>query len=124
MNCGDTFLRPTVATATETPHLWVVVTNPNAENLVLIVNFTSLKDWQDQTVMLNVGDHPFITEQTVIFYREAEIVDNAKLDEAARLGAVSQRHCCSKQIIDLIRAGVNASPQTKRVIKTFYNKHK
>jgi hypothetical protein len=102
----------------------MVVTNPNSENLVLIVDITSFKSWQDQTVTLNRGEHPFITETSCVFYREAEIVDNAKLDDAEKAGAILKRECRSKSIIDLIRDGVSASPHTKRAIKNFYNQYK
>lgn len=124
MNSGDTFLRPACSTPNETQHLWIVVTNPSSENRVLIVNITAFKSWQDQTVILNRGEHPFITERSCVFYREAEIVDNAKLDDAEKAGAILKREPCSKSMIDLIRDGVNASPHAKRAIKNFYNQHK
>jgi hypothetical protein len=124
MNSGDTFLRPACSTSDERQHLWIVVTSPNNQNLVLIVNITSFKSWQDQTVTLNAGEHPFITETSCVFYREAEIADNAKLDDAEKAGAILKRECCSKSIIGLIRDGVNASPHTKRAIKNFYNEYK
>ncbi len=124
MNSGDTFLRPAHSTPSERQHLWIVVTNPDSQNLVLIVNITSFKSWQDQTVILNLGEHSFITETSCVFYREAEIVDNAKLDEAEKAGAILRRECCSQSVIDLIRGGVTASPHTKRNIKKFYNESK
>jgi hypothetical protein len=74
--------------------------------------------------MLNKGEHPFITELSCVFYREAEIVDNSKLDEAEKRGAIGKRGPCSQSVIDLVRSGVNASPQTKRVIKKFFNDFK
>lgn len=124
MKVGDTFLRPARSTLSERQHLWIVATDPNNEDKVLIVNITSLKSWQDQTVILSKGEHPFITEPSCVFYREAEIVDNAKLDQAVRAGAIAKRECCSKSVIDLVRSGVIASPQTKRVVKKFFSDFK
>jgi hypothetical protein len=124
MKVGDTFLRPARSTPSETQHLWIVLTDPNSENQVLIVNITSFKSWQDQTVMLNQGEHSFITQRSCVFYREAEIVDNSKLDEAEKRGAIAKRESCSQGVIDLVRSGVIASPQTKRVIKKFFNDFK
>lgn len=51
-------------------------------------------------------------------------MDNAKLDDAEKAGAILKRECRSKSIIDLIRDGVSASPHTKRAIKNFYNQYK
>ena len=124
MKAGDTFLRPARSTHNEKQHLWIVITDPNTENKVLIVNITSLKSWQDQTVILNRGEHPFITEPSCVFYREAEIVDNSKLDQAESMGAIAKRECCSESVINLIRSGVVASPQTRRVIKKFFSDFK
>jgi hypothetical protein len=121
---GDTFLRPARSTPSETQHLWIVVTDPNSKNQVLIVNITSFKPCQDQTVMLNKGEHPFITELSCVFYREAEAVDNSKLDEAEKAGAIAKRESYSQSLIGLVRSGVIASPQTKRVIKKFFNDFK
>jgi hypothetical protein len=124
MKAGDTFLRPAKPTQNEKQHLFIVLTNPNPDNKILIVNITSLKSWQDRTVMLNKGEHPFITETSCVFYREAEIVDNGKLDEAEKNGAIAKRECCSQKLLELVRSGISASPQTKRVIKKFFNDFK
>lgn len=51
-------------------------------------------------------------------------MDNSKLDQAERMGAIAKRECCSKSVIDLVRSGVIASPQTKRVIKKFFSDFK
>ena len=124
MKAGDTFLRPVRATENEKPHLWIVVTNPNKENQILIVNLTTLKERQDQTVVLDVGDHPFVTKASSIFYREAEIADNTKLEQAERAGAIAKREGCRPEVIKLVRDGVNASPHTRRAIKAFFNDNK
>lgn len=121
MNVGDTFLRPAHPMPGEKQHLWIIITSPNPENQVLIVNITSLKPWQDQTVILNSGEHPFITQQSCVFYREAEIVDNSRLDEAEEKGAIVKRESCSERLIALIRDGLAASPHTKRGVKRFFD---
>lgn len=124
MKAGDTFLRPARATENERPHLWIVVTNPNKENHVLIVNLTTLKEGQDQTVILNLGDHPFISRPSSVFYREAEVADNSKLEQAERAGAIAKREDCRPEVIKLVRDGVNASPHARRAIKAFFNNYK
>jgi len=121
MNVGDTFLRPARPMPGEKQHLWIVITAPNSENQVLIVNLTSFKAWQDQTVILNRGEHPFITQQSCVFYREAQIVDNSKLDEAEKKQAIVKREPCSERLIALIRDGLPASPHTKRSVKRFFD---
>jgi hypothetical protein len=40
------------------------------------------------------------------------------------MGAIAKRECCSESVINLIRSGVVASPQTRRVIKKFFSDFK
>lgn len=68
MECGDTFLMPAPG-GIATPHLWIVVTEPDpVSNLCGIVSVTTLRNSKDQTVILRVGDHPFIRHESTIFY--------------------------------------------------------
>lgn len=120
MNSGDTFLRPARATTTERPHLWIVVTDPDEENRVLVVNLTTLRDGQDQTVVLSIGEHPFIDRPSCVYYRAAEIADNGKLEQAEKAGAIVRREACSPEVISLVRSGVAASPHSRREIRRFY----
>ncbi len=74
MKAGDTFLYP--LNQAQKAHLWIVATNPDKEGFVLIVNVTTVrtydKDSLDTTVCLNKGEHPFFTEeQSYIYYRGA-----------------------------------------------------
>jgi hypothetical protein len=71
-----------------------------------------------------LGITHLLPQQTLVFYRVAEIVDNKKLDEAEKAGVISKRESCSAALIQLIRAGISASPQTRRVVKNFYNANK
>jgi len=80
MECGDTFLMPAPG-GIATPHLWIVVTEPDpASNLCGIVSVTTLRNSKDQTVILHVGDHPFIRHESTIFYGDAMIVDAQRLE--------------------------------------------
>lgn len=69
---GDAVLMPKYADAT--PHMWIVLTAPDANNDVVIVNVTSLKNHADQTTILKVGDHPYIKHDSVVLYADARIV--------------------------------------------------
>lgn len=124
MKSGDTFLRPARATETENPHLWIVLTDPDRDNRVLIVSLTTLREGQDQTVILNVGDHPFINRPSSVFYRQVEIVDSIKLEQAEKAGSIARRENCSPEVLRLIRDGVSASPHTVRLINNFYKNSK
>lgn len=55
-------------------HLWVVVSKPDADGSVAMVNFTSYRQPCDETCVLDVGDHPFIRHKTVVAYSHAKMV--------------------------------------------------
>ena len=92
MECGDTFLMPAPG-GVATPHLWIVITEPNpSSNLCGIVSVTTLRNSKDQTIILRVGDHPFIRHESTIFYGDAMIVDARRLENEILAGlAVRER---------------------------------
>ena len=72
---------------TATRHLWIVITEPDpASNLCGIVSVTTLRNSKDQTVILRVGDHPFIRHEPTIFYGDAMIVDAQRLESEIAAG--------------------------------------
>ncbi len=65
MDCGDTFLMPAPGVGA-TPHLWIIISQPDPRTYhCAIVSVTTLRNSKDQTVILRVGDHPFIRHDNV-----------------------------------------------------------
>lgn len=127
MQVGDTFLYGPSPTATK--HLHIVLTNPDADGCVLIVSVTSVysqdKDRMDHTVVLNKGEHRFLTKPlSYVYYRGAAVkkVTDLQADEAA--GLLVKDVACSKSMVDNARAGVGASPHCIRAIQNYYKKCK
>src|SRR5215469_3782445 len=86
MDCGDTFLMPAPGGAA-TPHLWIVITQPDPlTHECAIVSVTTLRNSKDQTIILRVGDHPFIRHDSTIFYGDAMIVDARRLEAEIAAG--------------------------------------
>jgi len=113
MKCGDTFLMPAPG-GTATPHLWIVITEPDpASHLSGIVSVTTLRNSKDQTVILRVGDHPFIRHESTIFYGDAMIVDAKRLESEIAAGLAIRRAPCLAATLKLIQQGVSASPFTR-----------
>ena len=110
MDCGDTFLMPAPGGAA-TPHLWIIVTQPDPQtHECAIVSVTTLRNSKDQTVILHVGDHPFIRHDSTIFYGDAMIVDARRLDNEIAAGLALARENCSATTLKLVQDGVLASP--------------
>ncbi|WBL36562.1 hypothetical protein O0235_03115 [Tepidiforma flava] len=68
-------------------HLWFVLTGPDAEGRVVVVNITthgrSPICARGDCFVLAPGDHPFITRESCVFWRGATFAEDAAL-EAAR----------------------------------------
>jgi hypothetical protein len=120
LQCGDTFLLPKSAKATE--HLWIIVTEVDeASGTAVCVNVTTKRDGSELTVVLDVGDHEYIKHKSVIHFadaREIQIELVEKLLAGRSAGFVSERHApCSEALLTRIRQGLLTSRMTPREIK-------
>ena len=119
MRCGDTLLIPAPGSSV-TPHLWIVVTEPDDNHSCVIVNLTTLRNSQDQTVSLLPGEHPFVQHPTAVRYSDALIVDVRKLRADLTCGRALQKQSCSPTLLKLIQDGVCASQYTPNKVIRFY----
>jgi len=126
MVAGDTFLYPLDFSHSE--HLWVVLTNQNAEGSVLIVNVTTAysrdKDSVDATVELHAGEHRFIDRDSYVYYRGAMVRKVCDLEAAEQSGLLRMHDPCPGKLLGLIRAGIGASKHCTKTIRKFYADYK
>ena len=123
MRSGDTLLIPAPG-AGGTPHLWIIATEPDDDHLCIIVNFTTLRNSQDQTVSIMPSEHPFVTRPTSIRYSDARIADVRKLRADASTGLALPRERCSATLLKLIQDGLRASPYTPNKVIEFYEAYR
>jgi hypothetical protein len=123
MHCGDTVLIPAPG-GSITPHLWIVVTEPSPEtDLCVIVNLTTLRNSQDQTVALNRGDHPFINRPSSVRYSDARFADARRLRADIAAGTAIPHQPCRTEILRLVQDGISASPYTPKKVARFCLEH-
>jgi hypothetical protein len=104
-----------------TPHLWIVATEPLAQNgEAIMVNATSLRSHSDTTLVLNRGDHPFIVKPSVISFGDSFIADVRLVANGIDYGHWPQHKRCSDSLIERIQAGILASRWTPGKVKAFY----
>ena len=118
IHVGNSLLLP--KSEGQTAHLWVVVTPP-FDNLkeVVIVNITSLKSHSDHTVILDVGDHPFIKHPSSIYYADATITQIAALQRAIDSGEFSTHQDFPLKTLSRIQAGIFISDFTPNKVKKY-----
>ena len=120
MHCGDTFLMAPLLGLD--PHLWIIVTEADANGDVVIANVTTLQESADQTVILRKGNHPFIHHDSVVRFGDARIVKMNSIKAQLTAATIQPREACSKELLAEIQAGVLASDHTPRKVITFCRK--
>jgi hypothetical protein len=101
-------------------HLWIVLTDPHGNPAeVVIVSLTTRRYGADPTVVLTLGDHPFIKNETVVYYPDARIVEEGNLVAILTLRRDALKDDCSPELLARIRQGLLDSPFTPNKIKNY-----
>ena len=109
MRAGDTYIRAGRHIKAD-PHLWVVISDPTKDRgKLVVVNLTKQRTDKEQTCVIQPGEHPFVTEETVIMYRGARIVSEAMILSATQNGMLRLHSAVSKPLLDRIRKGAEDS---------------
>jgi hypothetical protein len=98
----------------EKAHLWIVVTDPDAEGFFLVTHVTSLKGSGDRTVILHGKDHPFIRWSSCIAYSQSDLMSCERLHELVEQGSARMQPEFSNEVLRLILDGFTASSFTKK----------
>jgi hypothetical protein len=119
---GFTFLYPINDRQNE--HLWLVATNPNEDELVVVVNITTLRGAKDQTIVLQSGEHEFIKHDSCVNYAMAEVLSIEKLHARLGSGRAKRHSDMNADLTALVLSGFTASPFTKNRIVDFIRNYK
>jgi len=117
LRCGDVVYMAKFPGAT--PHPWVIVTEPNDNGEIAMVNITTPKSGSDMTVVLEANEHHRVTHRSVVYYQDARIT----LEEAVR-GCVTNGLCircdpCSPEMLKKIQDGLPKSERTPKKVIAF-----
>lgn len=96
LNCGDTFL--TDDGDEENFHLWIIITPPTEGEVVTVCIVTAHKK-SERLVVINKGDHPFITHESVIAYGWSKIRAVTDIEAAFVAGAAKHREPIAADIL-------------------------
>lgn len=109
---GDTFFVPDRNGETKR-HLCIAVTGTaGAPPQVIIVPLATSRDWSDNTVELEVADHPFVKTKTIVDFRFSRCELTSKIERALERGSVRRSSAVSPSILSRVREGLLRSPFT------------
>jgi len=120
INVGDSFL--IVNPKNNIPHLYVVISKPNNNNQILMVNVTKYKTWKDNSCILIPNDHPFIKQKSVINYSDAIEARSDILEQLANCGRpdVRKERPFNKNIVTKIQDGAKKSNSLPKKFHSYF----
>jgi len=98
-------------------HLFFVL-SVEVAGLVAVANFTdSSFPSSDRTCVAHPGEHPFLTKESCVYYRKAEMVALAPLSRAREEGELKQHQPLSPALLRRIQDGALISRFTARDVQ-------
>ena len=121
---GQTFLVPS---GTSGNHLFVILNNPDdfsdygygKQLCIVSVNFTTLhlNNPHDNACIVNAGEHPFISRDSYVRYRDARLDPVEHVKKMVNSGTWSLQEPASVQLLQKLRLGLQASKFAQRDYK-------
>jgi hypothetical protein len=118
MKCGDTFMIEDDDGTDE--HLHVVLTEPSLAGEVVTANISTRRRWSESLVRLQVGEHPFITSESIVSYAFAAIRSYAAIEAAIKAGTARPKEKASPELVKKIIAGLIDSDFTPPGVRAYY----
>ncbi|MBL4679262.1 MAG: hypothetical protein JKY88_00905 [Pseudomonadales bacterium] len=117
---GCAYFQETPHAFTPDRHRYVVLTNVDAFDSIVVATFSSIKTTPsgrvrkyDKTCLVNPGDHPFVVRPSFIEYRLTDFVIKTRLEENLRTGKIVQLdQDVSTELLDRIIEGAIVSVHT------------
>ncbi len=100
-------------------HLYVIINDPCANGLNLLVPLSSTHANCDRTCVLTTG-HEFIRWETHALYARAETVETQRLRQSVEAEIIEYRGLFAETEFVAIRDGVLVSPHTKPRVKAYF----
>ncbi|AKL98041.1 hypothetical protein [Endomicrobium proavitum] len=105
-------------------HLYFVLSEPNIDDRVLVVNITDASGvpaGRDKSCVLNLGEHPAITKKSVAYYfRAIELNASAIISEINKKG-INQVEDLSESTLKKIQDGAKRSPLLPNKLKKYFD---
>jgi hypothetical protein len=105
---GDTFL---LANSGINNHLLIIISDPAQDsNRIVMANFTSWRADKDQSCIVKVGEHRFITRRSCVHYGEDRLITLAAYEQLLASRSLSPHDPVSGDLLKRILDGAAVSP--------------
>lgn len=105
------------------PHLWLVLTDPAGRPpQVVAVMVRTVTSFTDATLVLDVGDHPFIKHKSSVHYSTARLFRVDAIHRAIQRTQCHLQPDMSEQLMERVRQGLLDSPFTIKAVREYCRK--
>ena len=97
-------------------HLWIVLSFPNEQGQIALVNLTThghSSRCGDHCLVLQPGEHPFVRQESCVHYRKATLGLTQPLDADRERRTLQTRAPLGQELLRRMQNGALASPITK-----------
>lgn len=103
-------------------HLFIILTNPNNDKDVLLVNVSSIRPgrYHDPACKIAPKAHPFIKRDSFIYYRYAQIANAHDIVSKVKSGEFVAYEPVSDELFKSVIDGLLSSKDTSLKVKDFY----
>ncbi|MCX7313732.1 MAG: hypothetical protein NTV56_18905 [Alphaproteobacteria bacterium] len=105
---------------TDRAHLFVILTDPDPDGMVLVVPICSATTKSDGTCIVGAGDHPFLKHKSFAAYYRLNTFNGSALVEQEKKKAIQYRGMLDEKVFALVCAGVQESRQAAPVHKKYF----
>lgn len=112
----------------ERKHLFIILTDSVADPLnenrdsLLLTSLSTLNTAlpHDPTCILHPGDHPFVTRESYVSYRDSRIQETSKIINGVATGVLVAKALMDSSIVDRICNGLTVSQHTTPKVLRFF----
>ena len=87
----------------------------------MLVNISTYYDGCDDTCVLNLGDHDFVTHGSYVFYAEAIIMRATGIENGFNKGVLTPQRPLQDAVFERVISGINRSPDTPANVAKYFN---
>jgi hypothetical protein len=111
----------------EDGHLWVIISDTNNDGELLEVNITSTNNpdgtrrkYIDNSCIVNVGEHPWITHESFLYYRKARGTEQSAIDRLLQARLITSNENVSSRLLRKIQDGAKKSVYLETNLEKFF----
>lgn len=103
-------------------HLHVICNDVDSQGYVLVVGIATWINANicDATCRLQAHEHPWLSHESYVFYRNAELRPAAALDAGVKSGLLRTKESMNGQTFLRVRNGICTSMHTSKKIKRYF----